>query len=102
MENGVALVDFGAGCTSVSIYHGSIMRHYASIPFGGKNISDDIKSEAQISSRLAENIKLAFGACMPDKLQSLSEKIIQIRSNSAEGDKSIPVKYLSEIIILLI
>lgn len=98
MENGVALVDFGAGCTSVSIYHGSIMRHYASIPFGGKNISDDIKSEAQISSRLAENIKLAFGACMPDKLQSLSEKIIQIRSNSAEGDKSIPVKYLSEII----
>lgn len=35
---------------------------------------------------------------MPDKLQSLSEKIIQIRSNSAEGDKSIPVKYLSEII----
>ena len=27
MENGVALVDFGAGCTSVSIYHGSIKRH---------------------------------------------------------------------------
>ena len=98
MENGVALVDFGAGCTSVSIYHGNIMRHYASIPFGGKNITDDIKSEAQISSKLAENIKLAFGACMPDKLQSLSEKVIQIRCNSSEGDKSISVKYLSEII----
>ena len=98
MESGVALVDFGAGCTSVSIYHGSIMRHYASIPFGGKNITDDIKSEAQISAKLAENIKLAFGACMPDKLQSLSEKVIQIRSNSSEGDKSLSVKYLSEII----
>ena len=98
MENGVALVDFGAGCTSVSIYHGSIMRHYAAIPFGGKNITDDIKSEAQISAKLAENIKLAFGACMPDKLQSLSEKVIQIRSNSSEGDKSLSVKYLSEII----
>lgn len=98
MESGVALVDFGAGCTSVSIYHGSIMRHYASIPFGGKSITDDIKSEAQISPKLAENIKLAFGACMPDKLQSLSEKVIQIRSNTSEGDKSISVKYLSEII----
>ena len=98
MESGVALVDFGAGCTSVSIYHGSIMRHYASIPFGGKNITDDIKSEAQISAKLAENIKLAFGAYMPDKLQSLSEKVIQIRSNTSEGDKSISVKYLSEII----
>lgn len=98
MENGVALIDFGAGCTSVSVYHGNIMRHYASIPFGGKNITDDIKSECQISERLAENIKLAFGACMPEKLQSLSEKTIHIRSNSAEPDKQLPVKYLSEII----
>ena len=98
MENGVALIDFGGGCTSVSIYHGNIMRHYASIPFGGKNITSDIKSECQISDELAENIKLAFGACMPDKLQSLSEKTIHIRSNSAEPDKQLPVKYLSEII----
>jgi len=30
MENGVALVDFGAGCTSVAVYHDNIMRHYAS------------------------------------------------------------------------
>lgn len=98
IENGVALVDFGAGCTSVSIYLGSIMRHYASIPFGGKSITDDIRSEAQISERLAENIKLAFGACMPDKLQSMSEKVIQIHSKNAEGDKTLSVKYLSEII----
>lgn len=98
MENGVALVDFGAGCTSVTIYQDSIMRHYASIPFGGKNITDDIKSECQISERLAENIKLAYGACMPEKLQSLSEKVLQIRSNNTEPDKQVTVKYLSEII----
>ena len=98
MENGVALIDFGGGCTSVTIYHDSIMRHYASIPFGGRNITEDIKSESQISERLAENIKLAFGACMPEKLQSMSEKIIHIRSNSAEPDMKLPVKYLSEII----
>ena len=98
MENGVALIDFGGGSTSVSIYHGNIMRHYASIPFGGKNITNDIKTEGQISERLAENIKLAFGACMPEKLQSLSEKILHIRSGNAEPDKKLPVKYLSEII----
>lgn len=98
MENGVALIDFGSGSTSVSVYHGNIMRHYASIPFGGKNITDDIRNEGQISERLAENIKMAFGACMPDKLQNLSEKVIHIRSNSADSDKQLPVKYLSEII----
>ena len=98
MENGVALIDFGGGSTSVSIYHGNIMRHYASIPFGGKNITHDIKTECQISEQLAENIKLAFGACMPEKLLNLSDKIIHIRSNSTEPDKQLPVKYLSEII----
>jgi cell division protein FtsA len=98
MENGVALIDFGGGSTSVTIYHGNIMRHYASIPFGGRNITDDIKTECQISERLAENIKLAFGACMPEKLQSLSEKVIHIKSNSSQPDKQVTVKYLSEII----
>jgi cell division protein FtsA len=98
MENGVALVDIGAGSTSVSIYEGNVMRHYASIPFGGKNITDDIKNEAEITERLAENIKLAYGACMPEKLLNLSEKVLHIRSNNGEGDKTLPVKYLSEII----
>lgn len=98
MENGVALIDFGGGCTSVAIYHGNIMRHYASIPFGGKNITYDIKNECQISERLAENIKLEYGACMPDKLLSLSDKILNIRSSVATGDKQLAVKYLSEII----
>lgn len=100
MENGVAMIDFGGGCTSVSIYHGSIMRHYASIPFGGRSITNDIQieSEGSIDRELAENIKLAFGACMPEKLQNLSEKIIHIKSENGESEKKLPVKYLSEII----
>ena len=98
MENGVALIDFGGGSTSVTIYHGNIMRHYASIPFGGRNITNDIKTELQISERLAENIKLAFGACMPDKLQSLSEKVLHINGLTADQSKEVTVKYLSEII----
>lgn len=98
MENGVALIDFGGGCTSVTIYHDGIMRHYASIPFGGRNITNDIKSELQINERLAENIKLAFGACMPEKLQNMSEKVLHIVENSTGQVKQVPVKYLSEII----
>jgi len=98
MENGVALVDFGGGCTSVTVYHDKIMRHYASIPFGGRNITHDIKAEVEITERLAENIKLAFGACMPDKLQSLSEKVLHIKGSGAEQDKQVTVKYLSEVI----
>lgn len=97
MENGVALVDFGAGVTSVAIYHGGIMRHYAAIPFGGRSITMDIRTECSISEKLAENIKLAYGACIPSKLANLSEKTIQIRYEDAPY-KELSVKYLSEII----
>ena len=97
-ENGVALVDFGGGSTSVTIYHDGIMRHYASIPFGSKNITHDIKSELQVTERLAENIKLAFGACMPEKLLNMSEKVLHILDRNTAQDKQVTVKYLSEIV----
>lgn len=98
MDSGVAMVDFGAGVTSVSVYQRGILRHYASIPFGGATITNDIKLEGGFSTTLAENIKLAFGACMPDKLASMSEKIIRIDYPDSGAEKQLPVRYLSEII----
>ena len=97
-ENGVALVEIGAGVTSLTIYRGKILRHYSAIPFGGRSITTDIKYECGFNEELAENIKLAFGACMPEKLQSLSEKIIQINDEENGSYEQLPVKYLSEII----
>jgi len=98
-ENGVALVEIGAGVTSMCIYQGHILRHFSTIPFGGRSITTDIKYECGFKEVLAENIKLAFGACMPEKLQSMNEKIIQVtdEENGTFGQK-LPVKYLSEII----
>lgn len=97
-ENGVALVEIGAGVTSLTIYKGKRLRHYSSIPFGSNSITADIKYECGFNERLAENIKLAFGACMPDKLQSLSDKVIQINDEENGSYEQLPVKYLSEII----
>ena len=93
---GVALVDMGAGVTSVAIYHGGIMRYYASLPFAGKSITNDIRTECSISEDLAEKIKKRFGACLPGKLATLSEKVLQLRVT--EPYKEVPVRYISEII----
>lgn len=99
MESGVALIDFGAGVTSVSIYSGGIMRHYGAIPFGGDSITKDIDNECRIfSETLSENIKLAHGICMPDRLQSLSDKILRINIGTTAQYKDLPIKYLSEVI----
>ena len=96
--NGVALVEMGAGVTSVSIYQGGIMRYFASIPFGGKSITTDIRLECAFDDELAENIKLAFGACLPDKLQTMSDKVLQINDEENGTYEHLSVKYLSEII----
>lgn len=98
MDNGVALIDLGAGVSSVSIFKGNIMRFYAAIPFGGNSITTDIKSECNISFDLAENIKKAYGACLPNKLSTLGDKVIQILDENDEPAIEVSVKYISEVI----
>ncbi len=98
MENGVALIDIGAGVSSVTIFKDKIMRFYAAIPFGGNSVTNDIKSECNFSFELAENIKKAYGACMPNKLSSLGEKSIQIVDEDGNTTAQVSVKYISEII----
>ncbi len=98
MENGVALIDIGAGVSSVTIFKDNIMRFYAAIPFGGNSVTNDIKSECNFSFELAENIKKAYGACMPNKLSSLGEKSIQIVDEDGNTTAQVSVKYISEII----
>ncbi len=96
--NGVALIDLGAGATSVSIFKKNVLVAYYAIPFGGNCITGDVRTECRISERLAENIKKAYGGCMPDKLQNLGEKIIQIETDDLSAFSQIPVMTLSEII----
>ena len=98
MENGVALVEIGAEVTSLTIYHNNILRHYSAIPFGGASITADIKYECGFKRELAENIKLAFGSCQPEKLQSLNDKILQINDEENGTYEHLTVHYLAEII----
>ena len=96
-ENGVALIEIGGDLTTLTIFHGGLLRHYSSIPFGGRSVTFDIKYQYGLRESLAENIKFAFGGCLPGKLQSLGEKIIQI--NDEDGScLQIPVADLSEVI----
>ena len=96
LKAGVALVDIGAGVTSISIYKGNVMRYYAAIPFGGKTVSGDIETECSLDEDLAERIKKRFGYCQPDKMGKENEKVLQIRLT--DPYREIPVRYISEVI----
>ena len=98
MENGVAMVDIGGGVTSVAIFSGGILRHFDSIPFGGRSVTMDIRNECGLSEVLSENIKKAYGICCPERLLSMADKELTITLKYAARPKEVSVKYLSEIV----
>jgi len=62
-ELGCALVDFGAGVTSVSVYKGGDLLHLCVIPFGGKLITRDLTS-LQLTEADAEKLKKEKGSAI--------------------------------------
>ena len=57
---GCALVDFGAGTTTVQVYKNNILRYLSVLPLGGNNITRDIAS-LQMEDSEAELLKLKHG-----------------------------------------
>ncbi len=98
MKNGVALVDIGAGVSSVTIFKDNLMRYYAAIPFGGDCVTRDIESICGFSFKMAEEIKKAYGACLPDKLSTLGEKELHIMDDDGRLLRKLSIKVLSEIV----
>ncbi len=59
-ELGCVLVDFGAETTGVSIYKGSVLKYFVTLPLGSRNITRDIMSLNFIEDR-AEEMKKVLG-----------------------------------------
>lgn len=90
-QAGCALVDFGAGTTTLSIYKGGLLRYMAVIPFGGRTISKDVQELGFVFDS-AETYKIRYGKLGKDKskpTQGVSpdvdlrelNKVIQLRQD---------------------
>lgn len=97
-ENGVALVEIGGGLTSVAIWKQGVLRSFTSFPFAGKSITSDIKGVCGFKEELAENIKLAFGACKVNMLQTMSDKLLDILDENTGEREVLPITTLTDII----
>jgi len=75
-RSGCAMVDFGAGTTTVAVYNGNLLRHLVVIPLGGNNITADLAKACQMDFEEAEAIKrkhaIAFVAAESEAPQQLS------------------------------
>jgi len=95
-ELGVALVDMGAGTTSIAVFEEGDIIHCGVIPVGSMHITNDIAIGLRISLDAAEKIKLKFGTASSKKIRD-SENIDLSDFEKGESEKT-KRKYVAEII----
>lgn len=60
MENGVAVVDFGAATTSVAIFEEGELQYVGVVPVGSNNVTNDLAIMLEINTDIAEEIKRRY------------------------------------------
>lgn len=96
LEAGVAIVDIGGGTTDLAVFYEGILKHTAVIPFGGENITNDIKTGLGVLRVQAEQMKIQFGSALSDEAKS--NTFITIPGLKGLAAKEISVKNLANII----
>jgi cell division protein FtsA len=96
LEAGVAIVDIGGGTTDLAVFYEGILKHTAVIPFGGENITNDIKSGLGVLKTQAEQMKIQFGSALSDEAKA--NAFITIPGLRGMAPKEISVKNLANII----
>jgi cell division protein FtsA len=95
-EAGVCLVDIGGGTTDIAIFHESIIRHTAVIPFGGNILTTDIKQGCMVMNPQAELLKTKFGKAIAEEANP--NEIVSIPGLKNRPPKEISIKNLAHII----
>jgi cell division protein FtsA len=96
LEAGVAIVDIGGGTTDLAVFYEGILKHTAVIPFGGENITNDIKTGLGVLKTQAEQMKVQFGSALSNEAKS--NAFITIPGLRGMPAKEISVKNLANII----
>lgn len=96
IEAGIAILDIGGGTTDLAVFYEGILKHTAVIPFGGENITNDIKMGLGVLKSHAEQMKLQFGSALADAAHQ--NAFIKIPSLRGLPSKDISVKNLAGII----
>jgi len=96
LEAGVAIVDIGGGTTDLAVFYEGILKHTAVIPFGGENITNDIKTGLGVLKTQAEQMKIQFGSAL--SAEAKSNAYITIPGLRGMPPKEISVKNLANII----
>jgi len=84
-EQGVCLLDIGAGTTDIAVYSESSLKFISVLPLAGNNITSDLAACLTIPVLTAENLKVTDGIAF--RALASKDKVIQIDlSNQRSGE----------------
>jgi cell division protein FtsA len=95
-ELGVAILDFGAGTTDLSVLYRGANLLTAVFPFGGNHISNDLATGLKISLQSAEEIKCKSGNAWPADVSA--HEMIEVMASSGRGTSKVSRMLVSEIV----
>ncbi len=96
---GTALVDIGAGITTIAIYDQGHLVHTTSLPVGGESITNDIAYGFKTQTDFAEKLKVKYGcALVTDAAKDLLFKIPNRMNSKEQPDKEYTQIDLAEMI----
>lgn len=95
-ELGVAVIELGAGTTSLAVFHEGKIRHFGTVGFGGIIVTSDIVHGLGVTQSDAERLKERAG-CAYEPLVDPAE-ILALPGTAAQGERHVPLELLAHII----
>ena len=94
-EQGVILIDLGAGTTEYAVYLNGSLRHSGVLGVGGEHVSNDIGVGLKLSHGRAEKLKLEYGSAIINP--NVAGRTVNFSSDVGLDDKSVKVGHLHQI-----
>jgi cell division protein FtsA len=98
VEMGAALVDFGAGTTSIGVFAGGRVVHVDAIAVGGAHVTMDVARGLSVSLADAERLKTLYGACIASPSDERDSIALQRVGDDMDHSTHVPKSELVRII----
>lgn len=94
---GTALVDIGAGATTIAVFQNGNLAATSTLPIGGEFITNDISIGLRTQMDIAEKIKLKYGCCVvEDAAEDQVFKVTRIGSNTEKEFNQVDLAHIIE------
>ena len=95
-ELGVVLADIGGDSTDVVVFAEGSVLHAATLPIGGRHVTNDLGIVLKCAPDVAESLKLRYGSALP--LAVDPDEIVQVPQFGEEHSLPVTRRHVAEIV----